>query len=272
MADKFIDIEKIIADKNPKLAKRLPKFIINYLKKTLHEDETNQFLEDTAGYDPYEFVDEVIRYLNINVEIEGLENIPKTGGYIMTANHPLGGMDAISIIQKIKPIRKDIKFVVNDILLNLKSLAGIFVGVNKHGTNSKDSLRKVDELFGTEQLIFVFPAGLVSRKKRGIVKDLEWKKTFVSRAKKYEKDVIPVFIEGSLGNFFYRLANFRKGIGVKANIEMLYLVDELYQQRDKTIRINIGEPIPHETFDKSKSDKEWANWVRNKVYELDKKK
>jgi len=142
------------------------------------------------------------------------------------------------------------------------------VGVNKHGTNTKESLTELNNLFASEQAVFVFPAGLVSRKKRGVVKDLDWQKTFITRSKKFERNVIPVFIDGELTNRFYRIANFRKFIGIKANIEMLYLVDELFKQRNKTITIKFGKPIPYATFDKSKTDLAWANWVREKVYEL----
>ncbi|MCH2233869.1 MAG: 1-acyl-sn-glycerol-3-phosphate acyltransferase [Crocinitomicaceae bacterium] len=265
---KFVDIEKLIEEKNPKLAKWLPGFVVRYLKRTIHEDETNAFMEKTQDYDTYEFVAEIIDYLNIKVNIQGLENIPEKDGAILVANHPLGGMDAISILHEIKHIRTDVKFIVNDLLLHLRNLKSIFVGVNKHGTNSKDSLRAVDELFATNNLVFLFPAGLVSRRNKGEIKDLEWKKTFVSRAKKYEKNVIPVYIEGSLGNFFYRLSNFRSRVGIKANIEMLYLVDELYKQRNKTIDIIIGEPIPASTYDKTKRDIEWAAWTKEKVYAL----
>ena len=266
--EKFVDIEKLIEEKNPKLAKWLPGFVVRYLKRTIHEDETNAFMAKTQDYDTYEFVAEVIDYLKIKVNIKGLENIPKEEGAILVANHPLGGMDAISILHEIKHLRTDVKFIVNDILLHLKNLESIFVGVNKHGVNTKESLRAVDELFATNNLVFLFPAGLVSRKSKGKIEDLEWKKTFVTRARKYSKDVIPIYIEGSLGNFFYRLSNFRSKIGIKANIEMLYLVDELYKQRNKTIDIIIGDRIPASTFDRSKKDIEWAAWTKEKAYAL----
>jgi putative hemolysin len=130
----------------------------------------------------------------------------------------------------------------------------------------------LNDLFASERAVFVFPAGLVSRRKRGVVKDLEWKKTFITRAKKFETPVVPVFIEGELSSFFYRLANFRTAIGVKANIEMLYLVDELFNQKGKTLRLRFGESIPYQTFDKHKKDIEWAQWVKDQCYALEKKK
>ena len=268
--EKFIDVEKLIASKNPKLLKRTPKFFINYLKRKLHQDEINAFIEEHKGANGFEFSKDVIDYFSIKVEIEGLEHIQQKGGVICTLNHPLGGMDAMALITEVYPYRKYFKFIVNDLLLHLENLRDMFVGVNKHGSNAKEQLEEVDQLYASDQLVFVFPAGLVSRRKRGKVRDLEWKKTFVTRARKYERPVVPCYIDGELTKFFYRLSNFRSAIGIKANIEMLYLTDELFKQEKKTIRLRFGEPIPHTTFDRSKKDLEWAQWVKSKVYELQK--
>lgn len=268
MQEKFIDIEKVIKSKNPKLLKWLPKFIVSYLKKTLHQNQINTILAENKDIHDYDFARDIIKRFNVKVHAYGIENIPKTGGYIFASNHPLGGIDALATVTIMEPYRKDIQFVVNDILLNLKNLSGLFVGVNKHGTNTKDSLKKVDKLFASDKAIFVFPAGLVSRKKNGVVADLEWKKTFITRAKKHQKSVVPVYVDGSLSNFFYRLSNLRSSLGIKSNIEMFYLADETFKQQDKTLNIIFGKPIPVETFNKSKSDKEWAKWMKDKVHAM----
>ncbi|MFT4602219.1 MAG: putative hemolysin [Arenicella sp.] len=266
--EKVIDIKRLIVSKKPKLAKWIPGFIIRYLKRTLHEDDVNETLRINKGVTAIPFSDHVVKKFRMKVIFHGEENIPKEGGVILAANHPLGGMDAMAMVTEFKHHRTDFKFVVNDILMNLENLKDMFVGVNKHGTNTKDSLKVLNDLFASEQAVFVFPAGLVSRKKKGKLRDLEWKKTFVTRARKFEREVIPVFIDGELSKFFYRLANFRTKIGIKANVEMLYLVNELYKQTDKELHITFGKPIPHTTFDKSKRDIEWAQWIKDKVYEL----
>jgi len=270
MQEKFIDIERVIKSKNPKLLKWLPKFLVNYLKRTIHQEEINQILEENKDKFDYDFARDIIKRFNVKTNVYGLENIPKSGGYIFASNHPLGGIDALALVTTMEPYRKDMQFVVNDILLNLKNLSGLFVGVNKHGGNTKEALNKVDELFASNKAIFVFPAGLVSRKKKGNIADLEWKKTFITRAKKHQKDIIPVYVGGSLSNFFYRLSNLRSTLGIKANIEMLYLADETFKQQHKTLDIIFGEPISVKTFDKTKSDKEWAKWMENKVHEMKK--
>jgi putative hemolysin len=266
--EKFIDIEKVIRDKNPKLLKRLPKFIISYLKKILHEDGTNEVMLANKGKNGFEFSSYVLKNFNITVNAIGLENVPKEGGVILASNHPLGGMDALALIEVMQPYRTDIKFVVNDILLALKNLKGLFVGVNKHGKTSSEALQEMNKIFSSGGATFVFPAGLVSRRLGKTIGDLEWKKTFITRAKKFDTPVVPVFVDGALSARFYRISKIRTFFGIKANIEMLYLVDEQFRQKDKTINIYFGEAIPASTFDKSKNDKGWAMWVKDVVYTL----
>lgn len=266
--DKFIDIDQVLAEKSPALAKTIPRFVKNYLKRIVHEDELNEVVSVNKGKSGLEFSKYVLNKYHIHVSVNGLENIPSTGGVIIAANHPLGGMDALAMVQEFSKVRSDFQFVVNDILLHLENMKDLFVGVNKHGGNTKTALIQLNELFESDKAVVVFPAGLVSRKKKGVLKDLEWQKTFISRARKYQKNVIPVHVSGQLSPFFYRLSNLRSFFGIKANLEMLYLVDETTKQRNKNIHIHIGKPINFTTFDNSKSDYEWAQEVKEKVYQL----
>lgn len=266
--EKFIDIKKVIADKSPFLAQWMPGFLMRYLQNTLHEEEINSFIETHQSLGPHDFCKAVIDRFEIELAVEGLAHVPKQGGCVLAANHPFGGMDAMSLICLLQGHREDIKFIVNDILLNLANLRGMFVGVNKHGRNAISSLRQVDELFGTEQAVCVFPAGLVSRKTKGKIRDLEWKKTFVTRSKRHGRPIIPVFIKGELSNFFYNLANLRKGLGIKTNLEMLYLVDEMFKQHGKKIKVAFGAPIAPHILDGTKTDDEWATEVKRQVYQL----
>jgi putative hemolysin len=265
--EKLIDIKKLIASKSPKLAKWIPGFIIRYLKRILHEDEINDFLSKNQDLYNADFCDEVVKYLNIKVELIGKENIPTTGSIVMTMNHPLGGMDAIALVSAIRDQRKDIKFVVNDLLLNLKNMNGLFVGVNKHGKNDSSVRQQIMELFESDEAVCIFPAGLVSRKSNGVIRDLPWKKTFITYAAKYDQPIVPIYIEGGLSPFFYRLSNFRKFLRIRTNLEMLYLSDELFKQRNKTIRFIVGNPF-HTSDLPEVSEREQAQIVKQKVYQL----
>jgi putative hemolysin len=111
---------------------------------------------------------------------------------------------------------------------------------------------------------------LYRAKKNGQIYDLEWKKTFLTKAKKYKRTIVPTHIGGRNSNFFYGLSNLRKNLGIKANIEMLYLADEFFKQKDKKITITFGRPVSYKAFDKTKTDKDWATQMRNYIYQLPK--
>lgn len=268
--ENFIDIQKLIKSKSPRLAKWLPRFIIRYLKRILHQDEINSFLRNHKHLHDQEFCQAVINYFNIEIEIKGIEHIPQNGKAIVAMNHPLGGMDAIAFVAALKNHRRDIRFIVNDILLNLENLKGLFVGVNKHGKNEKSVREQVTNLFASDNLVCIFPAGLVSRRKKGVVQDLEWKKTFVTYGKKFNHVIVPVHINGELSNFFYNLSNFRTAIGIKTNIEMLYLSDELFKQRNKKMVFTIGKPIEASKLNHETNDKILAQQIKENVYDLPK--
>jgi len=268
MNDKFIDVERIIADKKPGLAKSLPRFVVRYFKRILHQREINDIIRENHNLKNEAFCKDIVQRFELKLKTEGLENIPKEGGVILACNHPLGGMDAMALVDVVSSRRKDITFIVNDVLMNLANLNDLFVGVNKLGSNVKESLLKVNEAFVSDRAVFVFPSGLVSRKQKGVVRDKPWKKTFVSQSKRNQKAVIPVHIQGELSPFFYRLANLRRFLGIRVNIEMLYLVNELFRQRNREIRITFGKPIPHTFFTSEKSDSEWAKHVEDLVYKL----
>ncbi len=265
-----IDVEKIIKDKNPRLLKFLPSPILRYIKRVVHQDEFNDFIIQTKNDHNQKFVESAIKNFQVNVSSIGLENIPEHGGCIIASNHPLGGLDGIALMHEVEKRRKDIKALVNDILMSLKNLNQLLIPINKHGKNALESVRQIDQSFASDECIIVFPAGMVSRKQSGEIKDLEWKKSFITRAIKYKRNIVPVYIEAKNSNFFYNLALFRKKIGIKANIEMFYLVDEAYKQKGKDIKLTFGLPIPYTIFTKDHTDLYWADKVKDHVYGIKK--
>jgi len=264
-----IDVEKVLYSKNPTLAKTIPGFIINYLKKIIHQDELNEFLKKWGHLRDSELIAAGLEHFEIKFKVYGSENITETGRYIFVSNHPLGGLDGLVFIYELSKHFHDIKFPVNDILTNIKNMSGIFLPVNKHGAQARDAVLMIEEAYSSGCQILYFPAGLCSRKKRGVIKDLQWQKSFINKAIQHKRDIVPAFFSGRNSNFFYNLANFRKLLGLKANIEMLYLADEMFRQKDKVIRLVFGKPISWETFDKTKSALEWADWVKSVVYDLE---
>ncbi len=251
------------------LEKLFLRFIVNYLKRIVHQDDLNYFLETWGHLRDAELIGAMLDYLGISYKVKGTENIPSSGRYIFVSNHPLGGLDGLVFIYELSKFYTDLKFPVNDILTNIENVSGIFLPVNKHGPQGKEAARIIEEAYGSDSQILYFPAGLCSRKKKGIIKDLQWHKSFITKSIQHKRDIIPAYFSGRNSDFFYNLSNFRKFIGLKANIEMLYLADEMFRQKGKEIQLVFGKSIPWQTFDKSKSAPEWAEWVKSKTYELE---
>src|SRR5210317_1130558 len=268
--EKFIDVNQAILDKSPGIHAVLPQFLINWFKERIvHESYLNEYMRNSGGKRDFEFCKDFLDYAGITVHTVGAENIPTSGGTIFAANHPLGGTDALAIMVSISGYRNDVKFLVNDLLMQIKNLRGLFVGVNLFGATPRENIRRVDELFASDNAVFIFPAGLVSRMtQHRVIRDLDWKKTFISKSKRHKKPIVPVHISGRLSRKFYRVAKIRKFFGIKINIEMLLLAQEMMKQRGKTITITYGKPIAPEHLDKSKSDDEWAYEMKSNVYNL----
>jgi hypothetical protein len=109
---------------------------------------------------------------------------------------------------------------------------------------------------------------MVSRIHEGIIQDFEWKKTFMTYGRSLNRPIVPIFISGQLSPFFYRLFKLRKWLGIKANLEMFYLADEMLKQKNKTIRYTVGEPILGKDVDPNMDDYTAANWFKSIVYQL----
>lgn len=266
---RLIDIKEVISSKNRTLAKAIPGFIINYLKRIIHQDEINEILTIYADCRNADFVEGALEYLKIRYSAFGQENLPSSGRYIFVSNHPLGGLDGLVFINELAKHYSNLKFPVNDILTKIENLSGIFLPVNKHGGQAREAAKIIEETYASDCQVLYFPAGLCSRKKGGIIMDLEWHKSFISKAIQYKRDIVPGYFSGRNSNFFYNLARLRAFLGIKANIEMVFLPDEMFTQKGKKISLVFGKPIPWQTFDRSKSPLEWAEWVKSRCYELE---
>lgn len=264
-----IDIDAILAAKAGKKARYVPRFVVSYLKKIVHQDEVNHFLRLNHDKRDLEFIDEFMKYFNNSFEVSGLENLPAVGRFTFVSNHPLGAQDGLGLAHILGPVYKGkIKFLVNDLLMNIPHISSFWVPINKTGKQARNFPQQVKAAFESDNHIVMFPAGLCSRKRKGVIRDLEWKKTFITKSVQTERDVVPIHFEGENSKFFYCLANLNRMLGIKFNIAMLYLSDEMFKNRNKRFKVTIGKPIPWQTFDKSKSAAEWAQYVKEKVYSL----
>ena len=271
LTEKTIDIDKILKEKMGPKAKFVPGFLVNWLKRIAHQDQVNAFLWESREKVGVDWLEECVRYLDMTLKIEGRENLPAPDDgrlYTFVSNHPLGGEDGVALGAIIgRHYDGRFRYLVNDLLMNLPGLAPVCIPINKTGNQSRNFPAMVEAGFQSQNHMLMFPAGLCSRKKNGIISDIPWTKTFISKSVQYQRDVVPIHFGGQNSNFFYRLANFSDRC-LPFNLAMLFLVDEMYKNVHKTFRVAIGKPIPWQTFDKSRTPKDWAQYVRQQVYTL----
>ncbi len=263
-----LDIEQVIKSKAGKKAKYVPKFLINWFTNFMHLDYINGYLKE--GYVGVEFCENCLKYLGVEIEVNGLENLPKDGRtYTFASNHPLGAIDGVTLCAIIgKEYDGKIKCLMNDILMFLKGMAPLGIPVNKTGGQARNLSRLVNEVYESDNQLIICPAGLCSRKIDGKIQDLPWGKSFIKMSRQSGRDIIPVHFEGENSKRFYRIANIQKKLGLKFPLAMMLLPDEMYKSAGRKYKITFGKPIPVATLDKSKSDHEWAQAIRSMAYEL----
>lgn len=263
-----IDIGAVVAAKAPRLARWIPRPAIGWLRRTVHEEELNRILAQHWELPPQEFIRACFREWEVTYSAEGLERLDPKGRYLFVANHPFGGMDGMMLADKLIERFGDARVVVNDLLMHLEPLRPLWIPVNKYGAQNAAYARKFDEEMFGERQILTFPAGLCSRRIRGEVTDLPWKSSFLKKAYASQRQIVPLFVEGRLSNFFYRMTALRKMLGVKFNIELLWLPDEMFSQKGRHFRIVAGEPIPMAELQEQGSLHEQTEYIRKKTYFL----
>ena len=263
----LIDIDKVLRDKAPRQSKYIPKFIVSYLKHIVHQEELNVFLRESKDKVGVDFLKASLDFLDAKLVVKGQENLPADRLCTFVSNHPLGGQDGLALGYVLGSFYNGkIKYMVNDLLMNLHGLAPLCIPINKTGKQAKDFPKMVEVGFASDDQLIMFPAGLCSRRQHGVIRDLEWKKAFVVKSVEHHRDVVPIHFDGRNSNFFYNLANLCKLLGIKFNIAMLYLADEMLKNRHKTFTITIKKPIPWQTFTKEKTPLQWAQYVKEIVY------
>ena len=267
-----IDIDKILVSKMGNKAKFVPRPFISWLKRIIHQDEVNKYLWESRHLSGTEWLEECVRYLDMTIELVGEENLPKKDDgrlYTFVSNHPLGGEDGVALGAIIgRHYDGKFRYLVNDLLMNLPGLAPVCIPINKTGNQSRNFPAMVEAGFKSDNHMLMFPAGICSRKRGEEIRDIAWKKTFITKSVEYQRDVVPIHFGGQNSPFFYKLANFSDKYVKKVNLAMLFLVDEMYKNVHKTFRVAIGKPIPWQTFDKSKTATQWAQYVQDIVYKL----
>lgn len=261
--DYLIDVDELLG---PQLKKKLPRFARNFLKKRIHQEDINDCILKAEHYKGVGFFDEALDYIGITYRVRGLENLDMSKKYVFACNHPLGGPESLiigSIFRKI--YGAGFKVPSNELIYSMKPLQEFFVPVNIFGKQSRDINERISDMFRSDSQVVVFPSGMCARKIGSKLTEMPWKKMFITQARKFERDVVPVHISGHNSKWYFFLTKLSKFLKLKFNLGMIFLVDELFNQAGKEFVITFGEPVPYTVFDRSKSDMQWADEIKDKV-------
>ncbi len=265
-----IDLDAVLREKKPGLARWLPRFVTNYLKRTVHQDEINYIIRTFGHLQGTVFIRAVLDFWNIGTDVRWDPGIDPAGRYIFVSNHPLGGLDGLILAAEIEKKMGSVRVVVNDLLMHIAPIRNLFVPVNKYGRQNAEYVRILNEMYESAVPILMFPAGICSRRIDGVVQDREWKKSFIQKSVQYRRDVVPVFFDGDNSRFFHNLARVRERCGIRANVEMIYLPDEMFRKKGSCFDIRFGAPVSHTAFTRDKTAADWAREMRTKAYSLKK--
>ncbi len=264
----IIDIEKVIRNSDSKFVRSLPKFIVRMISRVIRQDELNETINRNRSKTGIPFINDVLKDWNINIIVIGGENVPSSGRFVFAANHPLGGIDALAFLSTIHRFFPDVISPSNQLFNYIPNLRTVILGVNVFGVNTKETVTKFNQLFESDSQIMIFPAGIVSRRSKGIISDLQWQKSFITKSIQFKRDIIPVHISGRNSGLFYFVSNLRKFLGIKMSIEIILLPREMMKQRNSSITLTIGKPIPYKTLASGFNNCDGAQKIKSLVYTL----
>lgn len=265
---KIIDIRSAFKKSNSKLLRSIPGFVVTMIEKLIYHDEMNATIHRSRDKEGIAFIKDVLEGWNVRLTIKGRDNIPASGRFIFAGNHPVGGIDALAFYSMIADFFPDVMSPANEILNIIPNMRPVMLGINVFGRNTREIAEKIDELFESDTQIMIFPSGEVSRKRKGVISDPVWQKSFITKAIRHRRDIIPVHISGRNSGLFYFVANLRKSLGIKMYIETILLPREMMKQRNSEVRITVGQPISYTSFTNDRTHHEWAQEIRNIVYKM----
>lgn len=265
---RFLDIDLIIAESNNPFLKRLPRSIVRVIRKIICQDELNRHYNRIGDYQGLDFVNQLINELSISFEVEGFSNIDSDNRYVFFGNHSLGALDGLVLMKIVHEKMGEMKFVVNELFRYLPNIDSLVVGVNVFKGNNREAIKRLNNVYASNLQVLTFPAGEVSRIHQNKVCDGKWQKSFLQKAIETKRALVPFYVHNINSTRFYRIYKWRKRLGIKANIELLFLPSEMLRQQGKTIRITFGQPIPFDQFDDQFTTDQWVNQLKSHVYQL----
>ena len=241
-------VDQLIAERGQKIVKsRLWPVIKPILYKILRYKEAVRMADELGPLPGPAAMDYVSRLLSLDLDITGLDNIPRTGPFIIAANHPTGIADGVAVYDALKKVRPDFAIFTNrDAIRVNPRLADFLIPVEwreelRDRTKMRETLRLTSRAFAEGRAVVIFPSGRIAYWRDGRLNERPWQSSAITLARKQGLPILPVNVEARNSGLFYWFAN-----GGFTELRDMTVFHELLNKRGKTFRIRFGPLIPHE--------------------------
>jgi len=270
-----ISVERSLYEKFPRLAegvaKSLSRPMVNLLRRIVCEEQVNDCLVRYGNYSGFEFIEHLLEGFDVSYSVANTdrENIPVDGPVVIVANHPLGALDALTLLQFVGSVRRDVRILANDVLMHLVPLRPLLLPINVFGgdTSAPSGMRGAYRALEQGQALIVFPSGEVSRMRPNGVRDGRWSAGFLRMARKSGAPILPVHIDAHNSPLFYGVSMLAKPLSA------LLLAREMFGAKHMRIGFTIGQAIPAQALERENATPEQlAKAMRRHVYQLVKRR
>jgi len=265
----MLDFQHILKHYQPAFTSKWPisaRLLGSFLGFVFGQKIFEQFERTHPESEGLTFPTAVLRFFNFRFEINqaGLSHIPEQGQVIIVANHPLGSLDGVGLLDAVLSIRPDAKIVVNELLMHIERLQPFALPVdNMSNQTSQQQLRAIQSHLASDGALIIFPAGEVSRLSLWGIRDGQWNSSFVRLALRYRAPIVPVLVRGRNSRFFYGLSLLIKPLSTA------WLIREMFKHRNARISAHVGSPISYPTLaEKQEPAQVIADEIKTQVYSL----
>jgi putative hemolysin len=243
-------VDQLIAERGQKIVNSRHWPIIKpVLYKILRYREAVRMADDLAPLSGPGAMDYVSRLLSLDLDVFGLDRVPRSGAFVIAANHPTGIADGVAVYDALRPARPDIAIFTNRDAVRINPrFSDFLIPVEwredlRDRAKMKETLRLSSRAFAEGRAVVIFPSGRIAFWANGQLNERPWQTSAITLARRQGLPILPVNVQARNSSLFYWFAN-------SGFIELrdMTVFHELLNKRGKTFHIRFGPIIPQERF------------------------
>lgn len=205
----------------------------------------SDIVADMSGPEAMSFVSTM---LNLQLDITGLDRIPRQGPFILAANHPTGIADGVAVYDLVKARRPDIAIFTNrDAVRVARRFDEVLIPVewredHKSREKTKETLIRTAEAFEEGKSVVLFPSGRIAYWADDQLNERPWQATLVTLARRYKVPIVPVHVRSRNSGLFYLFSR------ISSELRDMTVFYELLNKSGTGFGLSVGKPIPHESL------------------------